>query len=576
MAQLGDRKIVFGSCGETLDKVQTFWWGRPLGPIELTMLRSFVRHGHPVDLYTFDEASLGEVPTGVTVRDAGEILSRSSVYFYKNNPSLSAFSNDFRFKLLHDRGGVWVDADVVCLKPMEWLKDIKVAIASEYLPTARGAHATTHFLKMPKGGKVAKRCMEVCADLKKQVLTGRRKWGLGPDTIRSVVRELNLKCLPPERTSTCPHHHFKTLVAPPKMFRYPERLEDVKADTGVVHLWHEMWRRDEVNPDAINPDSIFAKLERRYRKGGHQTVLVTGAAGFIGRNLVRRLHALGRFRVVGLDVLPRPPEVNANIDWIQEDLVKTDLGAVGKRFGVDCIVHLAGLAGVRQSDDKPRAYVHNNIDATTAVFDMAKTLGIKVVFASSSSVYGDTPPPQQEHAAIHANLKSFYALTKLVGEDIGVYYWKRHGVPSFLLRFFTVYGTHGRPGMAVRKFSEQIMDGKPVTVYGDGTQLRDFTDVRDVCTAIVKCVDDVRGGCHEFNVGAGGKISVNGLIGVLEEAIGQKATVQRLPRHPADVDATGACTERIAEHFGWRPAIGIREGVEDFVQWLSATKRAEV
>ena len=120
------------------------------------------------------------------------------------------------------------------------------------------------------------------------------------------------------------------------------------------------------------------------------------------------------------------------------------------------------------------------------------------------------------------------------------------------------------------------MDGEPVTVYGDGTQLRDFTDVRDVCTAIIKCIDDVRGGCHEFNIGAGSKISVNGLIKLLEDVIGKQAIIMTEPRHPADVSATGACTERISDYFNWRPAITIKDGVEDFVHWLSAMKRPEV
>lgn len=560
-----------------LDTVQTFWHGRTLGPVECLMLRSFLYHGHPVHLYTFNAESLGpDVPAGVELKDAKDILSEENIYFYKGNSSLSAFSNDFRFKLLYDRGGVWIDTDVVCLKPMQWLETMDVAIASEYLQHVRGAHATTHLLKLPQGGLIAKRCMEVCDRLKQEVVHGTRTWGLGPDTIRTVVKTMNLRCLPPERTSTCPYHSFKTLVMPANQNLYPERVEDIKADTGVIHLWHEMWRREGVNPDKVNDKSIFAVLRKTYSKAAKQVVLVTGAAGFIGRNLVDRLHDLNRFHIIGMDLLPKPLELNENITWIQGDLTDVDFKSIVDRYSVACIVHLAGASGVRQSDDDPRHYVKNNIDATTLVFDAAKANKVKVIFASSSSVYGDTPPPQREHDATHAGVMSFYALSKMTGEDIGFYHWKRWGVPGFMLRFFTVYGKHGRRNMAVRKFAEAIMQETPITVYGDGTQLRDFTDVRDVCTAIVKCIDDVRGGCHRFNVGAEGKVSVNALIALLEDSIGKKALVTHEQRHPADVEATGACTEHISDYFDWRPCINIQEGVQDFVQWLEATNTADV
>jgi UDP-glucuronate 4-epimerase len=545
-----------------LDTVQTFWAGRELGPIELTMLRSFVRCGHPVHLYTYNKNSLGpRVPNGVVVKDAAEILPVSQVYFYPNNPSLSAFSNDFRFKLLHERGGVWADADVICVKPMTWLEGVDVAIASEYLPYAEGPCATTHFLKMPSNSAVTSRCIQVCAILRKEVEQGARAWGVGPDTVRQVVKELKLPLLDPEQTSVCSYDNFEQLTVPCNKLE-----EHITPNTCVIHLWHEMWRRGNINPQNVSSKSVFGRLRDTHERlvhSGKQAVLVTGAGGFIGRNLVSQLVALGRFHVTGVDLCDKPPEFDNNVEWFKYNVAEFNRF---RRF--DCIVHLAGAAGVRQSDNDPRKFVRDNVETTTAVFELAKACKAKVIYASSSSVYGAAPPPQDE--AMPTAAVSFYALSKIMGENICEYYHRRWEVPSFALRFFTVYGKHGRANMAVRGFAEAIADGKPITVYGDGTQRRDYTNVRDTCAAIILCVDDVRGGYHTFNVGAGNDISVNELICSLEELVGRKAVVATHDRHPADVPATKACMQKFESYFKWKPEIRMQDGLAEFVAWLQS------
>jgi hypothetical protein len=244
--------------------VQMFWTGRPLGPIERTSMRSFMRCGHAVHLYTYDRTL--RVPPGVVTFDAADIMTDIDVYTYPNG-SASAFSNDFRFALLLRRGGVWVDADVVCVRPMPWLSRPDIVFAGERADDG-STIPTTHLLKMPAGSMVAHTCVELQHTNRAAVLAGQMKWGAGPKTVGAVVKRLRLgHCvLPWRRTSTCPPEAYHTLLgrASARTTIYPTTMKAVGADTDMIHLWHEMWRRDQtLGPDTVDrlpATSIFAKL----------------------------------------------------------------------------------------------------------------------------------------------------------------------------------------------------------------------------------------------------------------------------------------------------------------------------
>lgn len=225
-----------------LQTVSMLWIGDALGSIEQTAVQSFLDHGHPVELFTYTN-DLGNVPEGTTVRDANIVIPEKSVYRYKNG-SVSAFSNEFRFTMLRDRGGVWVDTDVVCLRPMPWLANLNIAFASEITIDGKTV-PTSHFIKLPKGSKVAAEAVTIQQGHRQAILDGTMEWGSGPKTMAAIDAKFGLKqnMLRWWTTSTCPPHEWRSLIGE-RSGPYPTRLEDVKGNTFVAHLWHELWRRD--------------------------------------------------------------------------------------------------------------------------------------------------------------------------------------------------------------------------------------------------------------------------------------------------------------------------------------------
>jgi hypothetical protein len=244
----------------TMEKVQMLWIGRPLGPIELTAIRSFLNHGHPVDLYLYDHSLA--VPAGTTVCDANEIYPESAVYAYPNG-SVSAFSNDFRFELLHRRGGVWVDTDVVCLRPMDLIASREVAVATQVNERCcRGQPkflATTHLLKMIADSPLTKECVRLQRAHGDATRSRTIEWGAGPMTIQKAVDNLNMQSvlLHPSVTSSCPYSRYTTLLGE-KIEPYPSTLAECRGE--VLHLWHEMWRRNGVDTTLPPLNSIFRGL----------------------------------------------------------------------------------------------------------------------------------------------------------------------------------------------------------------------------------------------------------------------------------------------------------------------------
>jgi UDP-glucuronate 4-epimerase len=310
------------------------------------------------------------------------------------------------------------------------------------------------------------------------------------------------------------------------------------------------------------------------------TILVTGAAGFIGSTLVDRLLEEGR-EVVGLDSFD---------PFYSEDQKRRNLAGAGKspRFRLvegdireaalverlmgetrfDCVVHLAALAGVRPSLERPAAYADVNVNGTSVLLEAAVRSGSpRFVFASSSSVYGERQSgPFVETDRVDRPI-SPYAATKKAGELIAHSFHSAHGLDVTCVRFFTAYGPRQRPDLAIRRFSEAMRAGKPIPIFGDGTALRDFTYVADVADGLVRAADTPLGYAI-LNFGAGRAVTVLEMIEELERALGVRAEKDFQAPQIGDVPFTLADVTAAREALGYEPRVAFEEGVARFVAWL--------
>jgi len=315
------------------------------------------------------------------------------------------------------------------------------------------------------------------------------------------------------------------------------------------------------------------------------TILVTGAAGFIGSHLCERILGQGR-QVVGLDNFDDfyPPAVKEdNIRGIAASpgfkLVRGDIRdknlieQILKQTPVDTIVHLAAKAGVRPSILDPLGYADVNINGTVVLLETARTMGVeKFIFASSSSVYGDNPKvPFSESDNVDFPI-SPYAATKKAGELLCHTYHHLYKMNITCLRFFTVYGPRQRPDLAIHKFARLIEQGKPIPVFGDGSMERDFTYIDDIIDGVAAAMDRC-GGCNLYNLGESRPVRLDALIAELENALGKKAVIERLPVQPGDVRRTYADVSRAMRDLGYRPKTVLAEGLKRFVQWLRENPR---
>ena len=304
-------------------------------------------------------------------------------------------------------------------------------------------------------------------------------------------------------------------------------------------------------------------------------VVVTGAAGFIGGQLADAALAAGH-SVVGVDCLTdyyAPAQKRARVEqlathpdfrFVAADLRTADLVPV--LDGGEVVFHLAGQPGVRLSwSDGFVDYVGHNVLATQRLLEAARTTRPRrIVYASSSSVYGNAPAyPTTEDDLPRPH--SPYGVTKLAGEHLCGLYAANWGLSTIALRYFTVYGPWQRPDMGMHRFFTAVRDGRPLPVFGDGEQTRDFTFVSDVVAAnLAAAAADLAPGTV-LNVAGGGSISVNALVALIGRIVGHEIKVQRLPDQPGDVRATGGSIERTNALLGWSPAVDIAAGLT--AQW---------
>jgi UDP-glucuronate 4-epimerase len=326
-------------------------------------------------------------------------------------------------------------------------------------------------------------------------------------------------------------------------------------------------------------------------------VLVTGAAGFIGYHVARRLLDRGDV-VVGLDNLNAYYDVSlkqarlarlANrpgFSFVMLDVA--DRNGVARLFadtGPDRVVHLAAQAGVRYSIENPHAYVDSNLVGFANILEECRhtTVG-HLVYASSSSVYGgNTRLPFSEHDNIDHPI-SLYAATKKANELMAHTYSHLFRLPTTGLRFFTVYGPWGRPDMALFLFTRAILDGRAIDVFNQGDMVRDYTYIDDIVEGVIRVLDrpaeanpafntaQPDPGTSDapyrvFNIGNSTPVPLAEYIEAIEDALGRKATKNLLPMQPGDVPATSADTAELDAWVGFKPATPVREGVRRFVAW---------
>ena len=326
-------------------------------------------------------------------------------------------------------------------------------------------------------------------------------------------------------------------------------------------------------------------------------VLVTGAAGFIGMHVSRKLLERGD-EVVGFDNLNEYYDVNlklARLARIQGmkgfTFVKADLAdraAVESCFQehrFDAVINLAAQAGVRYSLENPHAYVESNIVGFMNLLECCRHHDIKhLVYASSSSVYGlNTSMPFSIHDNVDHPI-SLYAASKKANELMAHTYSHLYGLPTTGLRFFTVYGPWGRPDMALFLFTEAILKDEPIKVFNNGQMLRDFTYIDDIVEGVVRVLDKPATPNDKwqsdqpdpgtspapyrlYNIGNNNPVALLDFIGAIEQALGKDAIKQLLPMQPGDVAATYANIDDLEADVGYRPSTPTQEGIKQFVAW---------
>lgn len=308
-------------------------------------------------------------------------------------------------------------------------------------------------------------------------------------------------------------------------------------------------------------------------------VLLTGAAGFIGSHLAETLLREG-YEVTGVDnfdpfyareVKERNLEGVAKLPgftFIEADIARDPLPLEG----MEAILHLAAKPGVRPSLEDPGSYMEANVTATARLFDAARRIGItRIVYGSSSSVYGNaTPAPFDEDEPAVSPI-SPYAASKRAGELLAYAFAHLYPLRIMCLRFFTVYGPRQRPDLAIHKFTDLLARGRAIRMHGDGSSERDYTYITDVLDGIMAGLEWTAnaspGAVEIVNLGGGARVRLDRLIALIAAALGREPTIERHPDQPGDVRLTDADLEHAGRVLGFRPKVGIEEGIRKFVDW---------
>jgi len=308
--------------------------------------------------------------------------------------------------------------------------------------------------------------------------------------------------------------------------------------------------------------------------------IVTGAAGFIGYHTAKKILEDGN-RVIGIDNINDFYDIklkNERIKSLEQfdkfEIKKIDLKSKKDVLdlqnslpNISSMIHLAAFAGVRTSITDPWSYQDNNVNATLNLLELCKIANIKnFSLASTSSVYGDSKSIPTKESDTSSFPLSPYAASKISAELLAFTYNYHFDINVAILRFFTVYGPFGRPDMVIFKFIKSILDNKPITIYGDGNQTRDFTFVTDVANALIKSINQK--GFEVYNVGGGRAISVNNLVKLIEKYLDKNAIINNIERDPSDIEHSLADITKIKNKLNWDPKYNIEKGVIETGKWF--------
>jgi UDP-glucuronate 4-epimerase len=312
-------------------------------------------------------------------------------------------------------------------------------------------------------------------------------------------------------------------------------------------------------------------------------ILVTGAAGFIASRVCEMLLEKGEI-VVGLDNMNDYYDVRLkeyrlnnllkfpNFTFYKADIENlNELKTVFEKYQFRSVFNLAARAGVRYSMENPWIYLRTNTEGTLNLLELMKDFGIKkFILASTSSLYAGLPMPFTEELPVNTPI-SPYAASKKAAEAFAYTYHKQYGIDVSILRYFTVYGPGGRPDMAPYRFVKWVLEGTPITLYGDGTKARDFTYVDDIASGTILAEKPL--GYEIINLGGGKEpVTINQFIKWIEELTGEKALINYLPNHSADMQETMANIEKAKRLLNWSPKVNVIDGLRNLYNNKEALK----
>lgn len=315
-----------------------------------------------------------------------------------------------------------------------------------------------------------------------------------------------------------------------------------------------------------------------------ETIIVTGAAGFIGSKVSDSLLKEGK-RVVGVDNMnqaydPRMKEhrleslrKQENFTFLKADI--SNLATIDTLTEIapeaQAVINLAAMAGVRMSMSDPWSYLYTNTLGTLNMLEYVRRQAVpKFILASTSSLYGDSGSAAHNESEATDKPLAPYAASKKGAEAFAHSYHHLYGIDVSILRYFTVYGPAGRPDMSMFRFCQWINEGLPVRINGDGNQSRGFTYVDDIAAGTLLALKEV--GYQVFNLGGHEVMTINEVIAFFEESLGKKAKKEFAPAHPADVYTNLADVSKAKVVLGWQPKVGLHEGMQNLVDWYLANR----
>lgn len=310
-------------------------------------------------------------------------------------------------------------------------------------------------------------------------------------------------------------------------------------------------------------------------------IIVTGSAGFIGSSLVDKLLLQGHF-VLGIDNFDTYYDrttkeknisghiKNPNYKFLEADLLNPEKIKPHLKKDFQIIIHLAAKAGVRPSLENPALYQRVNVEGTQNVINLAAEFNIKkIIFAGSSSVYGINPNLPWKESDINLMPISPYASSKIAAEWIGKTLCNMSDFDFISLRFFTVFGPRQRPDLAINSFFRKISAGEPITVFGDGSTIRDYTYIDDIVDGIIGVIVNYnQKGYNVFNFGSNHPIKLMDMIKAVEETVGIKAKINYTTMQKGDAPKTFSDSSKAREAFGFQPKISFKEGIKRYYDWL--------